>query len=69
MKQKQQDLTITVMVWPDDSWCYASEIEESLVWKSDDYLIYELPVTMEEPPLYDEIIALKMNEKAICQEN
>lgn len=27
-----------LIVWPDDSWCYAEDVEE-YPWKSDDYVL------------------------------
>lgn len=36
-----------LIVWPDDSWCYAEDLEE-YPWKSDDYVLVS-----KDDPKYD----------------
>jgi len=39
-----------LIIWPDNSWCYAEELEE-YTWKSDDYVLVSV-----DDPKYDYLI-------------
>lgn len=56
-----------LVIWPDNSWCYAEEVEE-YPWKSDDYMV----VSIDDPKyeyfhncmvLYDEVINCYLERK------
>jgi len=38
--------TITVCVWPDESWCTKDELDKALEYLSDDYQEFEIPMVI-----------------------
>ena len=38
--------TITIYVWPDESWCTKNELDSILEFHSDDYEEFQIPVVI-----------------------
>lgn len=47
-----------LLIWPDDSWCYRSELHE-MDWKSDDYYVLYI-----DTPAYNEYLAKEFEHEA-----
>jgi len=53
---------VSVVIWPDDVWCFVEDVDEYLMHKSDDYIIKEVDLSLTEDGI-DEFVYNYNREK------